>query len=267
MQSTCWYSQLGMDAECFLIPCFLWVCEQLHPVMNKEKRRGREINQETKGARLLMISCFSQKVENVIGREVCVCFDFLFVIFTYSLGSSKFKSDSQTTKEQQQKKSWLTLKGPWLWWLLFSGSSWHSRCHSPSPSPEWLFQKCLCPEASDSQSHSLSGQRNRGMMWRDWFSIIQWTYIIFSSKQELYFDSDQPSPFVYSGWWRCPSPPRWRSQSGRWGCTRCPPPPVWPETQLPSGWPQPTRPYRRQQQVKIPAQNFMFLSKNSLTLP
>lgn len=74
MQSTRWYSQLGMDAECFLIPYFLWVCEQLHPVIKKQKkgrRRGRVINRETKGARLQKISCFSQKVEDVIGREVC----------------------------------------------------------------------------------------------------------------------------------------------------------------------------------------------------
>lgn len=49
-------------------------------MMNKEKRRGREINQETKGARLLMISCFSQKVENVIGREVCVCEVLIFCL-------------------------------------------------------------------------------------------------------------------------------------------------------------------------------------------
>lgn len=53
------------------------------------------------------------------------------------------------------------------------------------------------------------------------------------------------SPFVCSGWWTCPSPPRWRSRSGRWGCTGCPPPPAWPGTRPPSGWPRPTRPCRR----------------------
>ena len=34
------YSRLGMDAECFLIPYFLWVCERLHPVMKEEERRN-----------------------------------------------------------------------------------------------------------------------------------------------------------------------------------------------------------------------------------
>lgn len=48
------------------------MCEQLHPVIKKEKRRrGRVINQETKGVRLQKVSCFSQKAEGVIDREVC----------------------------------------------------------------------------------------------------------------------------------------------------------------------------------------------------
>lgn len=89
-------------------------------------------------------------------------------------------------------------------------------------------------------------EETRGMMSTNRVSIIQPT-----TAAALH--SDWTSPFVCSGWWRCPSPPRSRSRSGRWGCTGCPPPPAWPETRRPSGWPRPIRPCRTQRQVELRA--------------
>ncbi len=50
-------------------------------------------------------------------------------------------------------------------------------------------------------------------------------------------------PFVCDDWLTCPSLPRWRFRSERWGCTGFLPLPVWPACLPPSEWPRPTHPW------------------------
>lgn len=50
-------------------------------------------------------------------------------------------------------------------------------------------------------------------------------------------------PFVCDDWLTCPSLPRWRFRSERWGYTGFLPLPVWPACLPPSEWPRPTHPW------------------------